>query len=149
MFGLTPFNRSQIQKRNNHDVSSFYDIFDDFFNDSFFNMRSLRNDTFKIDVKDQDGSYIVEAEMPGIKKEEIQLNYQDDCLTIGVQKQEEINEEKENFIHRERRHSSMQRNLYLKDIDVKSVEAKLEDGILKIVAPKSEPTSNKLQIDIK
>jgi HSP20 family protein len=124
-------------------------MFDDFFDDNFFNMRSLKNDTFKMDVKDQDTHYLIEAEMPGTKKEEIKLEYLDNHLVIRVEKQEEVNEETENYIHKERRSSSMQRSIYLKDVNLKDIDAKLEDGILKIKIPKSEPDANRIQIEVK
>jgi HSP20 family protein len=148
MFGLTPYNRNQVQKRGGRDLIDFYSIFDDFLDDSL-SKRNLRNDTFKIDVKDQEKSYLIEAEMPGIKKDEVKLDYQENRLIIGVQKQEEINEEKDNYIHRERRSSSMQRAIHLNDIDAQNISAKLEDGMLKITVPKLEPKTNKLQIEVK
>lgn len=149
MLGLTPFNKNQLQKRNGYDLMDFYNMFDDFFDDNMLGLRSLRNDTFKMDVKEQEQSYLVEAELPGIKKEEIKLDYQDGRLMISVSRQEEVNEEKENYIHRERRTSSMQRSIYLKDVDLGKIEAKLEDGVLRISLPKTEPTSNRLQIEVK
>ncbi|MHC1723807.1 MAG: Hsp20 family protein [Aminipila sp.] len=149
MFGLTPLNRNQIQKRDGHDFIDFYNMLDDFFSDSPLGFRNFGNQAFKMDVKDQGNAYLVEAEMPGIKKEEIKLDYQNDYLIIKVEKNEEVNEEKENFLHRERKCSSTQRSLYLKDIDVANVDAKLEDGVLKISLPKLEQLSNKLQIEIK
>lgn len=149
MLSLTPFNKNQIQRRNGADLMNFYNMFDDFFDDNFFNMRSLKNDTFKMDVKDQDSHYLIEAEMPCTKKEEIKLEYLDNHLVIRVEKQEEINDEHENYIHKERRSSSMQRSIYLKDINLKDIDAKLEDGVLKIQIPKSEPDANRIQIEVK
>ena len=149
MFGLTPLNRNQLQKRDGHDFIDFYNMLDVFFNDSPFGFRAPETGVFKMDVKDQGNAYLVEAEMPGIKKEEIKLDYQNDYLIIKVEKNEEINEEKESYLHKERRSSSMQRSVYLKDIDAANVDAKLEDGVLKISLPKSEPAASKLQIEIK
>ncbi|WP_070000231.1 Hsp20/alpha crystallin family protein [Cellulosilyticum sp. I15G10I2] len=148
MFGLTPFNRHAVQKTNNEFVD-FYNMIDDFFNDSFLPGRSLRSDTFKLDVKENEQEFLIEAEMPGIKKEEINLDYNDGRLTILVQRNEEVNEEKQNYIHRERRAASMQRGLYLKNIKADSIDAKLENGILKIIAPKLELEANKQRIEIK
>ena len=150
MFGLTPFNSNLVKRRNaTNDYVDFYDIIDDFFNDSFFAPRTLRNDTFKIDVQEKDSAYLVEAELPGVKKEEISVDFDDGRLNIKVQRNEEVNEEKDNYIHRERRACSMQRSLYLKDIVAKDIEAKLEEGILKIVVKKAEKPDNKLQIEVK
>ena len=149
MLGLTPFNKNQLQRQNGYDLMDFYNMFDDFFDKDLFNVRSLKNDTFKMDVKELDQNYVIEAEMPGVKKEEIQLEYQDNRLTIGVKRQEEINNESEHFIHRERRVSSMQRSIFLKDVNIQDIDAKLEDGVLKITVPKSEPKVNNFQIEIK
>ena len=87
--------------------------------------------------------------MPGIKKEEIQIEYQDDHLIISVSQSEEINEEKPNYIHRERRSSAMQRSIYMHDINAEKVDAELVDGVLKIVLPKNQPSEKKLPIKIK
>lgn len=149
MLALTPFSKSPVRRQSGNELMNFYNMFDDFFDDNFFNMRSLKNDTFKMDVKEQDQSYLIEAEMPGVKKEEIKLDYQDGQLLISVQKEENINDETDNYIHRERRMTSMQRGMMLKDINPKGIEASLEDGILKIVLPKLEPKSNKVQIQVK
>lgn len=149
MLGLTPFNKNQLQRQGGYDLMDFYNMFDDFFDKDFFNVRNLKNDTFKMDVKELDQSFLIEAEMPGVKKEEIQLEYQDNRLSICINRQEDINEEKENYIHRERRVSSMQRSIFLKDVNIDSIDAKLEDGILRIQIPKSEPQANRVQIEVK
>ncbi|MDF2878890.1 MAG: Hsp20/alpha crystallin family protein [Clostridia bacterium] len=148
MFGLTPFNR-QVMQKNNSDFVDFYNMIDDFFNDSFSPVRSLRNDTFKMDVKENEKEYLIEAEVPGIKKEDIKLDYNGDKLIISIQKNEEVNEQKDNYIHRERKSSSMQRGVYLKNIKADSIDATLEEGILKIIAPKVEINENRYQIEIK
>lgn len=149
MFGLTPFNHNNVVQNNNKGVTDFYNAIDDFFNDSFLPFRSLRDDTFKVDIKETDKAYLIEAEMPGVKKEEINLDYRNDSLIIAVQRNEEVNEEKENYVHRERRMSSMQRSVYLRDINEEGIEAKLEDGVLKVNVPKQESTQNpKRRIEI-
>ncbi len=137
MFGLTPFNRNAATRTTNQ-MTDFYNVIDDFFNDSFFPLRTLRNDTFKVDIKETDKDYFIEAELPGVKKEEIQLDYTDDRLLISVQRKEEINQDKDNYIHRERRMTSMQRSIYLRAINEEAIEAKLEEGVLKISIPKQE-----------
>ena len=149
MFGLTPFNRNSTVRRTNNEFVDFYNIIDDFFNDSFLPMRSLKNDTFKVDVKENDKEFLIEAELPGVKKEEVNLDYNDGRLVIQVKKDEQLNEEKENYVHRERRVSSMQRGIYLKNVKSDAIEARLEEGILKIVAPKLEIEEHKYRIEIK
>lgn len=149
MFGLTPLGRNQVSKRQDRDFFDFYNMLDDFFNDNPLSSRFEMNSRFKMDVKDKGNFYLIEAELPGISREEIKLDYQDSYLIISINKNEEINDEKENYIHKERRTTSMQRNVYLRDVDVQNIEAKLEDGILKISLPKLEQKSDSLQIEIK
>lgn len=139
MFFLKPLSNS-IAKTN----KTFSEIIDDFFNDSYFPIY----DSFKIDIKENDNAYLIEAEMPGIKKDEIRIEYKDDQLIISVHKENKIDEEKENYIHKERRMSSMRRSFYLKGVKEEEISAKLEDGILTITAPKSISSYNRV-IEIK
>ncbi|WP_027399023.1 Hsp20/alpha crystallin family protein [Anaerovorax odorimutans] len=149
MYGLTPFNKN-ILKKNGQNYLNYYDMLDDFFDTGIFNPRSIRNDTFKMDIKEEEKAYIIEAEMPGINRENISIDYENENLTIGVKSCQIVNEEEENnYIHKERRATSMHRSVYLKDIDVKNIDAKLENGILIINIPKLEVSTNKLQIEVK
>ena len=144
MFGLTPFNRQAVQRSNNGFVD-FYHVMDDFFNNDLLNLRDFKYDTFKVDIKEDANGYAIEAEMPGVKKEDIAIDYQNDQLIIAVQRKEEMNDEKDQYIHRERRIASMQRAISLKDVKVEGITAKLEEGILKINIPKEEvPTAKRL-----
>lgn len=147
MFGLTPFNRSTLQRREDEMVN-FFDVMDDFFKEKMGSISSLKHDTFKVDVKEDNNKYEIDAEMPGIKKEEIDISYKDEMLTICVAKEEEKKEEKENYIHRERTSSSMSRSMYLKDADSKGIKAKLAEGVLKVTVPKKGEVSPKHQISI-
>lgn len=149
MFGLTPFNRNEVAKRNGDDYLDLFNLMDDFFNDSFPSNRFLRNDTFKIDVKDQDNEYVVEAELPGFKKEEINVEVNDDHLSISALRKEEADDSKGRYIHRERKSTAVKRSLYLKDIHAEDIKAKFEDGLLTINLPKvtSEPEGRTIDIE--
>ncbi|MBE0701521.1 MAG: Hsp20 family protein [Acholeplasmataceae bacterium] len=142
MFGLTPFNRHAVRRTNDQD--HFFNLMDD-----FFLVRNLRNDAFKLDIKEEDNAYIIEADLPGVKNEEIQLSYQDGHLSIEIEKDETMQEEKRNYIHRERRQCSMKRTLNLGDLNMDQIEANLKDGILIIKAPKAAVIENKKRIEIK
>ena len=144
MLGLIPRRYNNIASSNNL-LSSI----ENFFNDDFFNMPSFTNSTFRMDVKENDNTYTIEAELPGINKEDIALDYNNGTLYIAVNHNEDINEEKNNYIHRERRSTSMQRGIYVGDIDVNGIEAKLDNGILKVTAPKLEVSPNRFKIEVK
>ncbi|MCF8019255.1 MAG: Hsp20/alpha crystallin family protein [Vallitaleaceae bacterium] len=148
MFRLTPYARGQVSRRSN-DFSDIFSMFDDVFNDSLFQSRALNNGSFKIDIKDNDQEYILEADLPGVKKEDLRIDYKDDQLLIQVECKDEMDEEKSNYIHRERRVCSMQRMFGLKDIQGDQISAKLENGVLTIVAPKREEVDNSIRIEVK
>jgi HSP20 family protein len=144
MAGLVPFNRKgSLLNRD------FGNMIDDFFSSSWPYERSLSRDTFKLDVQDKGKEYLIEAEIPGVKKEEINLELNEGRLTISITREEKIDEEKNNYVHKERRHSSMSRSIYLADAMQEGVKAGLKDGVLTVIVPKSEKpeTSHKINID--
>ena len=147
MFRLTPFNRSVVRRSDSEHTLS--DFVDDFFGDDFFPTRSLRHDTFKVDVKESDDAFVIEADMPGIKKEDIRIDYHEGLMSISIELDETKEDNQESYIHRERKRCSMTRNLNLGDLDYENIEAGLADGILTIKAPKSEVIENKKRIEIK
>src|SRR5690625_2309217 len=74
--------------------------------------------TFKADVKKIDNKYIVEAELPGYKKDEISINYDDSYLTISAKKETEDEIEEEGKVIRSERYSGeVVRSLYVCGID--------------------------------
>jgi HSP20 family protein len=110
----------------------------------------LARDTFKLDVQDKEKEYLIEAELPGVKKEEITLEMHDGQLMIGIQREEKVDEEKKNYIHKERRYCSMNRSVYLADADTENIKAKLDNGVLEITVPKVEKSvsqKNKIEIE--
>ncbi len=147
MSGLVPFNKRRRELLSND--NSLFNMLDDFFSGSMPMMRSLDADTFKVDVKDLGDNYEITAEMPGIKKENLEINLDEGRLKIRVHHEEESEEENKNYIHRERRVTSMERNIYLQDADDENIKAKLEHGILSITIPKKEDvdTSKKIEIE--
>lgn len=149
MFRLTPYNNRQIVKGDGRQANDFYNMIDSFFDESFWPTRNLQRDTFKIDVKDQEGKYLIEADLPGVEKDEVKLEFSKGILSISVEKKEEKSTEEANYIHRERRCSSMMRSMQLKDIDESTIEAKLENGVLTIKAEKLKEEKSQKYIEIK
>lgn len=147
MTGLVPFNRKNTGLLNTG-FEDFYNMLDDFFSDNWSPRRSLARDTFKINVQQNEKEYLIDAELPGVNKEEISLDLSDGRLNIAVKREEKINEEKKNYIHRESRFSSMSRSVYLEDADVKGIKAKLDNGVLRITVPRQEKTVKSEQIEI-
>lgn len=147
MKGLIPFNRKSLNSFDTG-IDDFYNVLDDFFSGSLLPSRNLSNDTFKIDVQETDKEFLIEAEMPGIKKEEISLDLNDDRLTISIKREENIEDNNKNFVHRERRYCSMSRSVYLANSKLDDIKAKLENGVLTVKIQKKEKAVNSHKIDI-
>lgn len=144
MFGIVPFRNNKIQQRGNvFDIDS---LFSDFFNDSFMGFANVNS--IKADIKETEKEYVIDAEIPGVNKEDIKLELKDDRLTIAVEKSEETKEERDNYIRRERRSGSYSRSFYVENVKNEDVTAKYENGILSIVLPKSETKKINNRIDI-
>lgn len=148
MSGLIPFNR----KRNdlmNIGFDDFSNMLDDFFTGSWPIQRSLAGDTFKIDIQDNDTEYTIEAELPGVKKEDVEITLNDGRLNISVKKEEVSENKSKKYIHRERKYAQMSRSILLADADDEGIKAKLEEGILTIQVPKKqhEDTSKRIMIE--
>lgn len=129
--------------------NDFYDMIDSFFNDNYSNEKALRSASFKVDISEEESSYKIEAELPGFKKDEINIALNDGRLTISAKKSEETKEEKKNYIHKERKTQEMSRTMFFKDIDEDGLKAKLEGGVLEITVPKKAKvdTSKKIEIE--
>lgn len=146
MFGITPFKKNELARTG--DVTDFYNLVDSFFNDRDFPMAQFKNDTFKVDVKENEKEYLVDAEIAGSDKQDIHISYEKDNLLISVEKKEEKEEKGEKYIHRERSFSSMQRGIYLPNVLEEQIKASFENGVLKITAPKGQAPETKKEIQI-
>ena len=146
MFGVTPFNRNVVRKS---ESDPFRDLIDDFFRDDFFPLRNLKYDTFKVDIRDEGDHYLIEADMPGVKKEDIKLDYRDGLLNISMTNETSTEEKNDHYIHRERTRNAMHRTLNLGELDIDKINASLKEGILTIKAPKAEVIEKKTMIEIK
>ena len=106
--------------------------------------RSFWNDTnlnaFRTDITEKDGKYVLEADLPGFKKEDISVDIDKDCLTITAEhKSEEKEENADSYIRRERYYGSYTRSFNVKGIDTEAITAAYNDGVLTLTMPKKEP----------
>ncbi len=149
MATLIPFNhRRDIWDGSS--LNSIHNMLDDFFSSEYPTMRNLASDTFKMDIQEREKDYIIEAELPGVTKDDIKLSMDNDCLTIAVVVTEKSKQEdeKKNYVHKERRYSSMSRSVYLDDVNKNEISAKLDNGILSITVPKQIKDENVKTINI-
>ncbi len=92
----------------------------------------------RVDVKDCKDHYEINAELPGVKKDDIKVSLVDGVLTLEAEVRKEDKEEKTgSYIRQERRYGKLMRRFDLgKDVKEKDIDAKFEDGVLKLRAPK-------------
>ena len=123
-------------------------LFDDFFNDfdeDFFGKKNplygkhARN-MMKTDVRETDTTYEVDVDLPGFKKEDINVNYENGYLTISTSKGLDKDEKDKDgrYIRQERYVGNMTRSFYLGDIPKEDIKAKYECGVLRLSVPKSD-----------
>ena len=114
----------------------------DFFGDSGRMLNDYRTGVMKTDVKEADGVYEVDMELPGYKKEDVSARLDKGYLTITAVKNEENNENGGNgkYIRRERYCGQCYRTFYVgENVRQEDIHAKFEDGILKLTVPKTQP----------
>lgn len=145
MAGLVPFNKNLSIRP--PVFEDFYNMLDDFFSDTWLR-RSIIRGTFKVDVQENEKEYLIEAELPGVKKEEVNIELYEGKLTISVNREENIREESKNYLHRERTFSAMKRSIYLADAKAEEIKAKLQDGVLNISIPKNVKKDRSIKINI-
>jgi HSP20 family protein len=103
-----------------------------------------------VEVSETDDRYVVRAEMPGVRKEDVDVNLEDGVLTISAETRSETEErEGERIIRQERRFGKYLRSLRLgNDIDAQAVNAVYRDGVLELTLPKVEESKPK-KIEVK
>ena len=130
-------------------------LFDDFFGDfPFYYDKDMKNvekklygrhakNMMKTDVRETDDSYEVDIDLPGFKKDEVNVKLEDGYITISAAKgldKDEKDKKNGKYIRRERYAGSMSRSFYVGDgISQKDIHAKYESGILRLTLPKKAP----------
>jgi len=140
MFGLVPYWRNgngEVQKRRGHGQDDFESLVGEFFGDSFIpGVFKRESTTMRTDIRETDKEYVLEVEIPGMSKENINLDLKNDILTISASYKQEENEEKKDYIRKERSYGCYQRSFRVDKVDNNAVSAKYEDGILTVLLPK-------------
>jgi len=147
MFDLTPF------KRRNEDVfDNMLRSFNDAFERSGWAPLNGNVQPFKTDIVEKDDAYYVEADLPGFSKEDIQINLENNQLSIRAKRNDsnEQKDENDKVIRQERNYGEFVRNFYVDNIDQDAISANLEHGILKMTLPKlqaKKPQSKQIEIN--
>lgn len=144
MFELIPIDRHMRRMAGFDPFREFEEMERNFFGGAASAMTS-----FRTDVSDMGEAYKLECELPGLKKEDIQIDIENDCLTITAQRRQSDEEKNTNYIKRERFYGSFSRSFDVSGIEVDGIEAAYNDGILTVNMPKRAelmPVSRKLEI---
>lgn len=139
MFDLVPF----AHRENN--LFNYLDSIEK----NFFGDISQDFSSFRTDIIEEGNQFVLKAELPGFKKEEIKVDINGDRLTISAEHNDEIEEKKDNYIRRERRYGSFSRAFDISNIKVDEISADYNQGILTLNLPKREetvPQSRRLEI---
>ena len=130
-------------------MSPTWDV-DRFFND--LERRLWDTDTTwrpAVDVTENKKAYVVSAELPGLKKDDIHISFENDMLILSGERKMEHEEKKDSFHRIERAYGKFERSFRLPDdVDVEAIKANYKNGVLTIEIPKSEKALPK-QIEIK
>jgi HSP20 family protein len=102
-----------------------------------------------IDLVDEKDKFIVRAELPGMKKEDVHVVLQDNWLTISGEKKHEAESKETNYYRTERVYGTFTRRLELPTgVDAKKIDAQFKDGVLHISLPKTEEAKPR-EIEVK
>ena len=130
-----------------------YDLFDTFFNpwydDSEYNKKAPKQQAsqntqnlMKTDIKELDNGYELEIDLPGFKKDEVQVELKDGYLVVSAEKgldEDEKDKKSGKYLRRERYAGSCQRSFYVgKDITEEDIKAQFQHGMLTLFVPKKE-----------
>jgi HSP20 family protein len=124
-------------------LDSIFDEHGDFFN---MNFSRLKGD-FNLNVIETKNEFQVEADLPGVKKEDIKIETEGDILTVSAKREFNKTEEKSNYLYKESFFGSFSRKIKLKNVDTNNINAEFLDGVLKIKLGKTI-LDNKKSIEI-
>ncbi len=118
---------------------------------AFFGDNNRSTPAFSTDIRDNGKEFVLEADLPGVKKEDIKLDLTDNILTISAERHSEYEEKdkKGNYVRCERSYGSYQRSFDTTGIDVDKIDAEFTDGVLKLTMPKlveQKPAPKRLEI---
>jgi HSP20 family protein len=138
--------------RYSNPLSALSNHFDDFFSDNIFESinRELSSESWpKVDISENETTYLLKADCPGLDKKDIEISIENGILKIEGEKKVEHKKEKGKYYHLERSYGKFCRSFYLpENIDQEQIVASMKNGVLELAIPKVEKARPK-SIDIK
>lgn len=115
---------------------------DQFLNDSLFNWRNEVSEGMmvpKVNIAETDEEFVVELAAPGMKREDFNVELDNDMLVIWTEKENNKEDNNSQYTRREFSYESFRRSFHLPNsVEYNKIEAKYKDGMLKLVIPKKE-----------
>jgi HSP20 family protein len=104
-----------------------------------------------VDINEEKDKYVIRADLPGLKQEEIDVSVDDDTLTIKGERKIEKHDREKNYYRTERAYGAFQRSFTLpSSVDTDKINATYKDGVLEVTIPKTEEQKKKkVKIDVK
>ena len=99
--------------------------------------------SFPVDIIEGDGFYLVNAEIPGVNKDKIEVTFEDSTLTI---KAEANNDTEKKYVINERGNKNYERKFYFGDIEEESLSAKYENGVLSVTINLKKPEEKQKRV---
>jgi len=115
---------------------------------TFFWGNDLSAQSFRVDVRDEGDHYLMEADLPGMTREQIHVDVEQDVLTIRCDSCEESEKAQENYLLNERRFCRMSRAFTLTQVKKEGISAEYKNGVLKLKLPKQRQIHESHSIDI-
>ena len=103
---------------------------------------------FKMDVEDAGDKYVVSAHVPGVKRDQIDVELNEGRLSITVDKKDSDEEKAKNYLQKETGEYTCTRGVFLKDAATAGLTAKLTDGVLTVNVPKQDAKANVTKVSI-
>ena len=150
MFSMMPYYPTRTMKSRVNPTDRYMNPFNDDFFRSFFGNSEPAG--LKVDVEDQGDKYLLEADLPGMNRDDVSISVENGVLTIAVERKEEKKEDDKNrnYIYHERRMGSMSRSFSLEGVNEEGISAEYTDGVLRLTLPKEtqQPESGARKIEI-
>lgn len=148
MFAIRPYDRRNDRVTNYDPFRAMEEMEKALWNNSFFG----NSGEIRTDIQDKGDSFLLEADLPGFKKEDIHVDLDDDTMTIRAERRSE-HEEKDkqgNYLRCERSYGSYTRSFDVSGIQADAIRAQYTDGVLRLTLPKkveTAPAARRLEIE--
>lgn len=122
-------------------------------NDNFWSISTLEKlvpTSFRSDIQEKEDSFIVETELAGFSKENIEINFKNDILSLVATRDKTKEDSKKSYIVQERNYENCKRSYQFENVDEGAITASFDNGVLRVILPKKrqEPIEKGKTINI-